>query len=128
MELREAAGRELEKLRVAGEIGASLDAEVDLYCPDDLYQTLAGLDDELRFALITSYARLHRADERPAAAVAATLDGGSEVWILAAASAQAKCGRCWHRREDVGRDASHPELCGRCVKNVAGAGELRRHA
>jgi isoleucyl-tRNA synthetase len=128
MDLREATGRELEKLRVAGEIGASLDAEIDLYCEDDLYQTLAALGDELRFALITSYARLHRAGERPADAVAATLGDGAEIWIAVKASAHAKCGRCWHRREDVGRDAGHPELCGRCVANIAGEGEVRRHA
>jgi isoleucyl-tRNA synthetase len=128
MDLREVTGRELEKLRVAGEIGASLDAEIDLYCPDELYQTLAALDDELRFALITSYARLHRADERPAEAAAGTLAGGGEVWVTVQASAHAKCGRCWHRREDVGRNAEHPELCGRCVDNVTGEGEVRLHA
>ena len=127
MDLREVAGRELEKLRVAGEIGASLDAEIDLYCEDALYATLAALDDELRFALITSYARIHRADDRPADAVAGTLAGGGTVWILVAASAHAKCERCWHRREDVGSHADHPGICGRCVENIAGEGEVRRH-
>jgi isoleucyl-tRNA synthetase len=34
--------------------------------------------------------------------------------------------RCWHHREDVGADGNHPELCGRCVENVTGAGETRR--
>jgi len=36
--------------------------------------------------------------------------------------------RCWHHRHDVGGHADHPELCGRCVENVVGAGETRRHA
>ncbi|MEW5824850.1 MAG: zinc finger domain-containing protein [Pseudomonadota bacterium] len=36
--------------------------------------------------------------------------------------------RCWHHREDVGNHAAHPELCGRCVENVDGAGETRRFA
>ena len=31
-------------------------------------------------------------------------------------------------REDVGGNAEHPELCGRCVENVAGEGESRRFA
>jgi hypothetical protein len=31
--------------------------------------------------------------------------------------------RCWHFRADVGSHAEHPELCGRCVDNVDGAGE-----
>ena len=128
MELREAVGRELEKLRVAGAIGASLDAEVDLYCGEEIFRALAALDDELRFALITSYARVHPAATRPAEAVEAALAGGGTVWIAAKASAHSKCVRCWHRREDVGAHAAHPELCGRCVENVAGAGETRRHA
>jgi isoleucyl-tRNA synthetase len=28
----------------------------------------------------------------------------------------------------VGEHAEHPELCGRCVENVAGAGEHRHYA
>mgnify|MGYP000876315353 CR=1 FL=1 len=39
-----------------------------------------------------------------------------------------KCVRCWHQREDVGQSSEHPELCGRCIENVAGAGEERRIA
>ena len=48
--------------------------------------------------------------------------------VTAVASGYAKCARCWHHREDVGRDAEHPELCGRCIENVAGVGEVRRFA
>jgi isoleucyl-tRNA synthetase len=127
IEVRTAVSKELEKLRVQGAIGSSLDAEVDLYCSDDLRGMLAGLGDELRFVLITSYARVHAADERPADAVPATTAGGT-LWIKAQASAHAKCVRCWHHRADVGSDAAHPELCGRCVENVTGPGETRRYA
>jgi isoleucyl-tRNA synthetase len=44
------------------------------------------------------------------------------------ATTHAKCARCWHHRADVGRDADHPELCGRCVSNLFGHGEAREHA
>jgi isoleucyl-tRNA synthetase len=44
------------------------------------------------------------------------------------ASGHDKCPRCWHHRADVGDDAAHPELCGRCVANLYGAGEARVHA
>jgi isoleucyl-tRNA synthetase len=57
-----------------------------------------------------------------------TLPSGDEFWVAVAPSANAKCIRCWHHREDVGRDADHPELCGRCVVNVAGLGEQRHFA
>ncbi len=128
MEVRIAVGRELEKLRVAGAIGASLDAEVDLYCDAELHQDLVRLEDELRFVLITSYARLHPAGERGADAVEAALPGGGTLWIAVRPSTHAKCTRCWHHREDVGTHPEHPALCGRCIVNVAGAGETRRHA
>jgi isoleucyl-tRNA synthetase len=36
--------------------------------------------------------------------------------------------RCWHHRDDVGSSGEHPDLCGRCVDNVAGTGEVRRFA
>ncbi|MFS1703674.1 zinc finger domain-containing protein, partial [Alteromonas sp. AMM-1] len=35
---------------------------------------------------------------------------------------------CWHHREDVGTHAGHEELCGRCVTNVDGDGEVRHYA
>ncbi len=125
--IREAAGKQLETLRVDGAIGSSLDAEVDLYADEDTVRLLAQLEDELRFVLITSYARVHPADDRPADAVDAGLpDTG--IWIRVTPSAHAKCIRCWHHREDVGSHPEHPEICGRCVDNVAGNGETRRYA
>jgi isoleucyl-tRNA synthetase len=36
--------------------------------------------------------------------------------------------RCWHCREDVGVNPEHPEICGRCVDNISGAGEVRHYA
>ena len=32
------------------------------------------------------------------------------------------------RRADVGHDAGHPEICGRCTSNLYGSGEARTHA
>ena len=126
--VREEVGKQLETLRVAGDIGSSLAAEVDLYCTAALYDELAKLGDELRFVLITSYARIHPESECPADAIEMTLDEKDTVWINVKASSHEKCVRCWHHREDVGAEAEHPELCGRCVENVAGVGEDRRYA
>ncbi|VAW76301.1 Isoleucyl-tRNA synthetase, partial [hydrothermal vent metagenome] len=125
--VREAVGKELEKLRVAGDIGSSLDAEVDLYCDDVWLEKLNRLEDELRFVLITSSAHLHAAAEQPTDTVSADL-GGTKLGILVRPSASAKCVRCWHHREDVGSSSRHPELCGRCIENIDGDGELRRFA
>ena len=113
--VRAAVNRELEKLREAGEIGSSLDAEVRLYCAPALSARLLPLGEELRFVLITSEARLCPADERPATAAGSEIEG---LYIAAARSAYEKCARCWQRRKEVGRDAAHPGLCARCIKNI----------
>jgi isoleucyl-tRNA synthetase len=128
LQVREYVSKELEQLRIAGGIGSSLDAEVDLYCGTELYDQLHQLEDELRFVLITSYARLHRDTEKTDDAIHYTLQSGDELWIAVMPSAHSKCLRCWHHREDVGQHGEHPELCGRCVENVAGTGEQRRFA
>ena len=51
---------------------------------------------------------------------------GAGPWIHAVSTVHAKCVRCWHYRADVGSHAGDPELCGRCVDNISGAGEDRR--
>ena len=45
--------------------------------------------------------------------------------VIATPLEHAKCERCWHVREDVGANAEHPTLCGRCVSNLYGEGEAR---
>ncbi|MDR9436086.1 MAG: isoleucine--tRNA ligase [Thiohalophilus sp.] len=128
IEVRDAVNKELENLRVAGGIGANLDAEVGIYAGREIHDALAQLEDELRFVLITSGARLYLAGDPPAEAQHYTLSGNDEIWVSVSASPHAKCVRCWHHREDVGSHADHPELCGRCVENVDGGGEERLHA
>jgi isoleucyl-tRNA synthetase len=127
--LRQAVQRELEKLREAGTIGAPLEAEVDVYCLPEYASRYLVLGAELRFLTITSAARVHKASsEPPGSTVAETgtvvIPG---VWLRVQRSTGKKCLRCWHLTDDVGTDAQHPELCGRCAGNVSGRAEIRRH-
>ena len=126
--LRELISKQLEEVRVAGKIGAGLDAEVDIYYRKDAREPgadpLVKLGDELRFVLITSGAHLHDLAEAPEDAVEVM----EHVFVRVSRSKHGKCTRCWHHREDVGSHAGHPELCGRCVDNVEGAGEVREYA
>jgi isoleucyl-tRNA synthetase len=108
--------KQLEEARSAGNIGSSLQAEVEIRASRDKLALLRSLADDLRFVLITSSAVL-----TPVAAAA-------DEAVLVKASTHAKCERCWHYREDTGADAGHPGLCGRCVSNLYGAGEARAHA
>ena len=115
-ELRALVLKELEAQRAAGLIGSSLQAEVTLHLPPEDRDLLATLGDDLRFVLITSQATL--ADAAP--------DAPASVGV--AASAHAKCERCWHLRADVGHDPAHPTLRGRCTSNLFGSCEARRVA
>jgi isoleucyl-tRNA synthetase len=108
--------KELEALRVAGRIGSSLAAEVEVRAAGERFDVLAALGEDLRFALLTSGAKVARAA------------ADAEQAVVAMPSAHAKCERCWHYRADVGAHAAHPALCGRCVSNLDGAGETRRFA
>jgi isoleucyl-tRNA synthetase len=124
MAVKAAVNKVLEGQRKEGLIGGTLEAEVTLYCDDALLAQLGRLGDELRFALITSYATV-----KPlAAAVDAVQSDVTGLLVSVQKSAHAKCARCWHHREDVGTHAAHPELCGRCVDNVDGGGETRLYA
>ncbi|MDR1529815.1 MAG: isoleucine--tRNA ligase [Burkholderiales bacterium] len=105
--------KELENVRGMGKIGSSLQAEVKLILPKDDFDLVATLQDDLRFVLITS---------------AATIERGETCEVIVTPSGGVKCERCWHWRYDVGRDPHHPTLCGRCVDNLFGDGEVRKYA
>ena len=108
--------KRLEALREQGAIGSSLQAEVEIRAAGRKAELLQSLGDDLRFVLITSQARV------------IPVRDAAEEDIIVTASTAAKCERCWHWRADVGADAAHPTLCGRCVSNLFGAGEPREFA
>ncbi|WP_417568316.1 isoleucine--tRNA ligase [Marinobacter sp.] len=122
--VKEAVNKRLEEARARGEIKGSLSAEVTLYCEGDLAADLKHLGEELRFVLITSEATVKPVSEAGDAEM--TSHEGLRVKVTPAANT--KCERCWHHREDVGRNAKYVDLCGRCVTNVEGAGEARSYA
>ena len=109
-EIREAVNKDIETLRAAGQVGASLQAEVTLTVAEDDMATLSSLGADLKFVFITS---------------AINLVAGSALSIRASATNGTKCERCWHYCDDIGVDSAHPTLCGRCVSNLEGAGEIR---
>jgi isoleucyl-tRNA synthetase len=123
--LKADVARELERLRGAGDLGSSLEAEVTVFVPPALGPRFASMHGELRFLLITSEATVVSTDRPSAAAVKAGEEG---VWIEVKPSSNPKCVRCYQLRSDVGSDPKHPEICARCVINVEGPGEEREFA
>ncbi|UUZ62986.1 isoleucine--tRNA ligase [Polaromonas sp. P1-6] len=112
-EIRDAVNKDIEALRADGKVGSSLQANVALEVNADDHALLASLGDDLKFVFITS---------------AIDLIAGSALQSRVIASSAAKCERCWHYHDDVGHDAAHPTICGRCTSNLYGAGETRKFA
>jgi isoleucyl-tRNA synthetase len=147
--IRTQTSKVLEGMRASGKIGASLEADIVLYAYPELLQRYAAVGQELRFFFITSEFELADLGSRQQGKAvkdkfgmfqfededekgyfvqtAVNFVAGGEVWVQARKSSAAKCVRCWHYRADVGANPAHPEICTRCVENVDGAGETRRH-
>lgn len=106
----------IEALRTEGKVGSSLQAELNLKLSADKFGAMQSLGDDLRFVTMTSIATLSQADSTDA------------EQIIATPSALHKCERCWHYTDDVGQNADHPTICGRCASNLFGEGEQRSHA
>ena len=95
----------IEQLRASGEIGASLQAFVELaFDPDDaeISQIVSLPWDELAIVSKVAFAGV---------------DAASAMPVVRKAPGN-KCARCWRVLEEVGCQASHPTLCRRCVDAV----------
>jgi isoleucyl-tRNA synthetase len=112
--VRAIANKKIEELREKGLVGSSLQAEIDIFASGDIYQSLSMLHEDLKFAIITSHAKLH---ERQ-----------GDLHIDVRASEHKKCDRCWHYREEVGSHHEHPTICNRCISNLFEKGEVRSDA
>ena len=109
-EIRDLANKEIEAVRTAGGVGSSLQANLTITAPAADEELLVTLGADLKFVFIVSEAALHE---------------GDALGIEVRPSTATKCERCWHWRDDVGTDAAHPTICGRCIDNLHGAGETR---
>jgi len=110
------AQKDIEKLREQGQVGSSLQAELKFYFAGAVYEALKRLNEDLKFVMITS------------AASVVEVASDADQKIVVSPSTHTKCERCWHYRADVGSNADHPHICGRCVSNLYGDGEPRQYA
>ena len=110
------AAKEIELLRSAGQVGSPLQAELIFSAAGASYDALASLGEDLRFVMITSQAKLTQVASE------------TEQKITVQPSTHAKCERCWHYVADVGANAEHPTICGRCVGNLFGKAINRKYA
>ncbi len=104
--LRELALPSLEKARQAKSIGKALEAKLTLSGSGPLLADAKLNPDSLRELLNVSQVEL--AEDAAQAVVLATVSKADGE----------KCERCWHWETDLGRNAEHLTLCGRCVEAV----------
>jgi isoleucyl-tRNA synthetase len=117
IELRPFILKKLEEKRAEGAIGASLEAKVIIQTfaeRDAAY--FAALAAELPTLLIVSEVEVQALDKtlKPAGTGAAAIN------VLIEKAGGVKCPRCWNYKKDIGVDADHPEVCGRCARAVKG--------
>jgi isoleucyl-tRNA synthetase len=97
----------LEVSRREKVIGSSLEAAVELRANAEDYAFLKSFEQDLPTVLIVSQVKL-----------VAGSDHKAPLTITATKSSFGKCERCWNYREAVGKDATHPTLCDRCVEAI----------
>ncbi|WP_158781882.1 isoleucine--tRNA ligase [Pantoea sp. BAV 3049] len=126
LKVRGEVNKVIEQARADKRVGGSLEATVTLYADAALAQKLTSLGMELRFVLLTSGAQVADYALATEEAQQSELLNGLKIALHKAEGE--KCPRCWHYTTDIGQSAEHPDVCGRCVTNIAGAGEQRKFA
>jgi isoleucyl-tRNA synthetase len=101
--IREIALAELERARNLKQIGKALDARIEISLGSDVIELPASFNN-LRELLNVSAVQF-RGHDKPTEVVVFKADGQ-------------KCERCWHWETDIGQNAEHPTVCGRCVEAV----------
>ncbi|MDP4795890.1 MAG: isoleucine--tRNA ligase [Rhodospirillales bacterium] len=111
--LRRAVTGALEVARAGKVIGASLQAHPQVYADEAYRQACSGIDPaEL---CITSGFTFH---DGVAPADAHRLDDVPDIAVVVDKADGEKCERCWKVLDEVGADAEHPTVCGRCADAV----------
>lgn len=105
--VREEVLKVLEIARKEKMIGNSLEAEVTLYAPLELYRLLKAYEGQLNYLFIVSGVILYSEDR------------GKPVEVTVAKAQGQKCERCWNYDSSVGANSEHATICKRCVGAVS---------
>jgi isoleucyl-tRNA synthetase len=111
LKVRDAVLGVLERVRKAGEIGKSLEADVTLY--GDVAALLGTTGVDLAKLFIVSHVDVEPSSDAIADSV--EVEGIGRIGITTTLARGRKCGRCWQYREEV---ANEGDLCARCQNVV----------
>jgi isoleucyl-tRNA synthetase len=112
LKLRPPALAALEAARQKKTIGKSLDAKLAFEVALDAWGAVDPNRDALKELLNVSQLHLTMIGEDTTVGEVTRADGQ-------------KCERCWHWETDIGQNAEHPTICGRCVEAVQGNATAR---
>lgn len=101
--------RSIEKERINGIIGSSLEASIEIIAETNTYKMLQNYLDDLKYFFIVSEVKLEvnkSPDDIP-------------ISIKVSKISAEKCVRCWHRNKTVGYSDIHPNLCSRCIDFIS---------
>jgi len=108
IELRTEVAKKIEELRGKGAVGSSFDAKINLLTNDPArYTFLESLKSDLCEIFKVSQVEVKK---EPSA---------KEFKVEALNADGKKCVRCWNYTSDVGKDKTHSELCGNCLKAIS---------
>jgi isoleucyl-tRNA synthetase len=111
--IRDVVMKALEEERARNVIGAPLEARVTLAVSDRaLLAQCRAHAETLAEVCVVSQVAVEEAAQGGGTRVA----GLTGVMVTRALGG--KCSRCWRYREDLGVEATHPELCARCARVV----------
>lgn len=104
LQIREVASKELEEKRAAKEIGASLEAQLNIEASASDMKLLASYEQYLREFFIVSKI---------------TVSEGSELKVRSERAPGEKCPRCWYYDPETGKNPKVPEVCSKCVEALS---------
>lgn len=107
--IRDEIKKVLEIQRKNKVIGSPLEADITIYCNGECKNFIDSVVEDLQMVLMVS--RIQTSDVGSGEYAVENIDG---MTIDIAHSTFKKCERCWNYHESVGKNITHPTVCGRC--------------
>lgn len=110
--VRDDVKKAVENARKEKVIGASLDAEIELFADGEMLDFLKANENELPVIFIASDVRVTEGN-------GGDFHGELPIGVTVRKASGEKCERCWSYSDTVGKSSDHPTLCVRCAAIIS---------
>ncbi len=110
--VRDDVKKAVENARKEKVIGASLDAEIELFADGEMLDFLKANENELPAIFIASAVRVTEGN-------GGDFHGELPIGVTVRKASGEKCERCWSYSDTVGKSSDHPTLCARCAAIIS---------